>query len=82
MIINCNSVSKLSSLSPNLIHGLPCGSDSKKSACSAENPGLIPGSEGCCGEGNGNPLQYPWRMLWTEKSGGLRFMGLQRVGHD
>ena len=23
-----------------------------------------------------------WRILWTEKPGGLQSMGLQRVGHD
>ena len=23
-----------------------------------------------------------WRILWTEGSGGLEFMGSQRVGHD
>ena len=23
-----------------------------------------------------------WIILWTEESGGLQFMGLQRVGHD
>ena len=23
-----------------------------------------------------------WRIPWTEEPGGLRFMGLQRVGHD
>ena len=23
-----------------------------------------------------------WRISWTEKVGGLQFMGLQRVGHD
>ena len=23
-----------------------------------------------------------WRIPWTEKPGGLRFTGLQRVGHD
>ena len=23
-----------------------------------------------------------WRMLWTEKPGGLQFMASQRVGHD
>ena len=27
------------------IYGFPGGSDSKESACSAEDPGLIPGSE-------------------------------------
>ena len=23
-----------------------------------------------------------WRITWTEESGGLQSMGLQRVGHD
>ena len=23
-----------------------------------------------------------WRILWTEESGGLQSMGLQRVGHS
>ena len=23
-----------------------------------------------------------WGIPWTEESGGLHFMGLQRVGHD
>ena len=23
-----------------------------------------------------------WRILWTEETGGLQSMGLQRVGHD
>ena len=30
----------------------------KKSACSAGDPGLIPGLGRSPGEGNGNPLQY------------------------
>ena len=34
------------------------GSDGKESACSAEDPGSIPGSGRSPGEGNGNPLQY------------------------
>ena len=34
------------------------GSDSKESACSAGDPGLIPGLGRFPGEGNGNPLQY------------------------
>ena len=33
-------------------------SDSKASACSARDPGSIPGSGRSPGEGNGNPLQY------------------------
>ena len=36
---------------------LPCGSDGKESACSAGDPGSIPGLERYPGEGNGKPLQ-------------------------
>jgi len=25
---------------------------------------------------------FSWRIPWTEKPGGLQFMGLQRVGHN
>ena len=38
--------------------GFPDGSDGKVSACSAEDPGLIPGLGRSPGEGNGKPLQY------------------------
>ena len=38
--------------------GFPGGSDGRESACNAEDPGLIPGSESSPGERNGNPLQY------------------------
>ena len=38
----------------------PGGSDSKESACSAGEPGLIPGSGRSPGGGNGNPLQYSY----------------------
>ena len=38
--------------------GFPGGSDSKESACSAEDPGLISGSGRFSGEENGYPLQY------------------------
>ena len=37
---------------------LPGGSDGKASACSAGDPGLIPGLGRSPGEGNGNSLQY------------------------
>ena len=40
-----------------LIH-FPGGSDGKESACSAGDPGFIPGLGRSLGEGNGNPLQY------------------------
>jgi len=36
----------------------PGGSDSKESACSAGDLGLIPGLGRSPGVGNGNPLQY------------------------
>ena len=36
----------------------PGGSGGKESACSAEDPGLIPGSGRSPGKGNGNLLQY------------------------
>ena len=39
------------------IQGFLGGSDGKESACSAGNPGLIPGSGRSPGEGNGNVLQ-------------------------
>ena len=38
--------------------GFPGGSDSKESACNAEDPGLTPGSGRSPREGHGNPLQY------------------------
>ena len=51
--------------------GFPGGSEDEASACSAGDPGLIPGLGKSPGEGNGNPLQYsclenpmdrgPWR---------------------
>ena len=41
-----------------VVKGFPGGSDSKESACNAENPGSIPGLGRSPGEGNGYPLQY------------------------
>ena len=38
--------------------GFPVNSDSKESACHAEDPGSNPGSGRSPGEGNDNPLQY------------------------
>ena len=39
--------------------GFPYSSVGKESACSAGDPGSIPGLGRYPGEGNGNPLQYP-----------------------
>ena len=37
----------------------------------------------CIGEGNGNPLQYPWLENPRDgEPGGLPSMGSHRVGHD
>ena len=41
-----------------VIWSFPGGSDGKESACSAGDPGLIPGLGRSSGEGRGNPLQY------------------------
>ena len=40
--------------------GFPCSSVSKESVCNAKDLGSIPGLGRFPGEGNGNPLQYPW----------------------
>ena len=42
------------------IRCFPGGSDSKASACSAGDPGSIPGLGKSPGEGKGNPLQYSY----------------------
>ena len=35
------------------------------------------------GGGHSSPLSIlAWRIPWTEESGGLQFMGLQRVRHE
>ena len=61
----------------------PCSSNGKESACNAGDQGSIPGSGRSTEEGNGNhPSILASRIPWTEKPGGLQFMGSQRVGHD
>ena len=45
--------------------------------------GPIPGSGRSPGGGHGNHSSIlAWRIPWTEESGGLQSIGLQRVGHD
>ena len=53
-----------------------------ESACNVGEPGLIPGSGGSPGEGNGNPLQYS--CLGNSLPHGQRSLaaGSQRVRHD
>ena len=43
--------------------GFPDSSVGKESACSAGDPGLIPGLGRSPGEGKGYPLQYFWTSL-------------------
>ena len=47
----------------NLTKGFPDSSVGKESACSAGDPGSIPGSGRSPGEGIGYPLQYSWASL-------------------
>ena len=48
----------------------------KASACNAGDPGSIPGSGRCPGEGNGNPLRtLAWKIPGTEEPGRLQCTG-------
>ena len=59
------------------------GSDSKESAYSAGDLGLIPGWGRSSGEGNGYPLQYSCLEKSMDKGAWLATVhGLQRVGRD
>ena len=63
--------------------GFPGGSDGKESVCNEGDPGLIPVLGRSSGEGNSTPSNIlALRIIWTEESGGLQSMGLQRVRHD
>ena len=43
--------------------GFPVSAAGKESACSARDPGSIPGLGRSSGEGIGYPLQYSWASL-------------------
>ena len=50
---------------------------------SAGDVGSFPGSRRSPGEENGNhACTLAWKIPWTEETGRLQSMGLQRVGHD
>ena len=68
---------------PGLWRGFPGDSDGKESACSAGDPGLIPGSGRSPGEGNGYslPIFLP-REFHGQEPGGLQSMGPQRLDND
>jgi len=66
-----------------LFWGFPCSSVGKESACSAGDPGSIPGLGRYPGEGNGNPLQSPCLENLMDRGTWLGAVhGSQRVGHD
>ena len=46
-----------------MFKGFPGNSGGKESSCNAEDPGSIPRSGSCPGEGIGYPLQYSWASL-------------------
>ena len=68
----------------NDVLGFPDGSDSKKSACNAGYPDLIPGSGKLRGEGNCYPLQFSClkNFIAIEEPGRLQSMESQKVRHN
>ena len=69
-----------------LLYGsFPGGTNGKEPPANAANMrdvGSIPGSGRSPRGENGNPLQYSWRIPWTEEPGRLQSIGSQRVRHD
>ena len=69
------------------VHYLPCSfpstSGGKESACSAGDPGLIPGLvRSPEKEMATHSSVLAWKISWTEEPGGLQSKGPQRVKHD
>ena len=69
------------------VQGFPDGSSSKESTCDGgdtEDVGSIPGLGRFPEEGNvAYLLRYSClEILWTEDSGQLQSIGLQRIGHN
>ena len=63
--------------------GLPSWHSGKESACNAGDMGSIPESGRSSGKGNGTCSSIlAWEIPWTEESGRLQSMELQRLGHD
>ena len=59
------------------------GLNGKESVCSAGDPGLIPGSGRCPGEGNDNPFQYSYLENPMDRGAWWPTVhGIDRVGHD
>ena len=63
------------------IPGLPCGSDSKESTCSAGDLGSTPGLGRSPGGGHGNPLQsvfLAWRIPMDKGACGAKVHGVPK----
>ena len=51
----------------------------QETACSAGDPGLMPGLERSPGEGDGSDFSiFAWEIPWTEEPGEVQSMGLQK----
>ena len=85
-----NLVAELSINNTRYIHllrisGFPGGASGKEPTCQCrrwKRCWFNLSREDPLGKGNGNPLQYSWRIPWTEESGGLQFIESQRVRHN
>ena len=67
----------------NIAGRLPCGSNSKESACDARDQGSIPRLEVPLEKGMAiHSSILAWRVPWTEKPGGLQSVGSQTVRRD
>ena len=66
-----------------LMKGFPGGSAVKKLPATQEMQDPSLSQEDPLGKGMATHSSIlAWRILWTEESGRLQFMGLQRVGHN
>ena len=82
-ISSFTSVSTVSGLMNCMNMGFPGGSDGKESTCNTGEWSSIPGSVRSPGEGNGNPLQYPWLENSMDRGAWWATVhGSQRVRHD
>ena len=54
----------------------------KETACNAGDVGSLPESGRSLGGGMATHSSIVWRILWTEKPGGLQSMGSQRIEHN
>ena len=68
---------------PSIPKGLPWYSDGEEPTCSEGDLDSIPGLGRSLGEGwQPTPIFLRGESPCTEESGGLQFMGSQRVRHD